>query len=784
MVDEIKVPNRQINNVWGKLTDYDVIKHENKDRVEPSITRSDLTEKLREAYFQLNSTSLSGVKGKVVTLKDMLSDSRRANESGDSNEIKKSLTQHVHVEAVLGDENTVHKRLSDQFAMNAMREIVCGKTTPANDQEAMASPDWEDHWKPSQKAEFDALMRMKTFEPVLRTEMERMGRKPKKLKNVRKIKVNRDGKIEKYKTRQVVQGFSLIPDMEFFENYSSVLAPTNTRMLMYLSAQTGEKLSSADVGNAFVEADLPDDEVIFVEQHPETELEGYPRDKYVLRLRKCLYGLPQAGRGYQRDYTKLMLSEGFTQTSAENCMFVKHDPIHGRIIVGSYVDDLICLTGSDYLRDQWRASLKKRFAKVTYDDELDYILGIRVDKGTDANGMRYIELNHGVAIEKIAKTVQVTEHTGFVKSPMDHSKKFRKKVDGEDDDSSYKPCYEYASVLGGMLYLANLSRPDLVTATNRLSRYISNPSHEHYRALTKLVTFAYQTRERCLRYTQTPDDVDCDPFRLFAASDSSYADCIDTGRSTIGRCLWMGKKCSGLIDWKSTLPKTAASSSTEAELQAAHECTKDIIYNRVLLHDLGYKQIGSTRMMIDNNACMSQINAVAGVIKARGYIVMLRKIQETVHLGIMHTQRIDTKDNIADMFTKPLPVLTFWRLTTLAMGDQGSKKKYAEVRDLALAQEFNGGSVKQLNDQLREAAKRAKLKARAEQESDRARERESRRLQIAALASALDIAKGLMTQDKGAGTVQTDTDQAARRVIMMHDDVNVTPKVLPSQQNI
>ena len=89
-------------------------------------------------------------------------------------------------------------------------------------------------------------------------------------------------------------------------------------------------------------------------------------------------------------------------------------------------------------------------------------------------------------------------------------------------------------------------------------------------------------------------------------------------------------------------------------------------------------------------------------------------------------------------------------------------------------------AVKQLNDQLREAAKRAKLKARAEQESDRARERESRRLQIAALASALDIAKGLMTQDKGAGTIQTDTDQATSRVVMMHDDVNVTSKVLPS----
>ena len=176
------------------------------------------------------------------------------------------------------------------------------------------------------------------------------------------------------------------------------------------------------------------------------------------------------------------------------------------------------------------------------------------------------------------------------------------------------------------MYIANLTRPDLVTAVNKLSRYVSDPSHAHYRALARVVTFAYQTKERYLRYTKSPDSND--PFRLFAASDSSYADCPDTGRSTVGRCVWMGKDCSGLIDWKSSLPQCAASSSTHAELQAGAECVKDIIYQRVLLHDLGYPQVGSTRMVVDNNACISQINAVKGVVKARHYIVMLRGIQE------------------------------------------------------------------------------------------------------------------------------------------------------------
>ena len=127
---------------------------------------------------------------------------------------------------------------------------------------------------------------------------------------------------------------------------------------------------------------------------------------------------------------------------------------------------------------------------------------------------------------------------------------------------------------------------------------------------------------------------------------------------------------------------------------------------------------------------------------------MLRKIQEVIHLGIAHTQRIDTKDNIADMFTKPLPTLAFWRLTTLGMGDKASKKKYAELRDLALAQEFSGGSVKQLNVELRLAAKKAKEEARAQQTDRRAQEAETKHLQTAALATVLELVNRLMSKEE------------------------------------
>ena len=66
-------------------------------------------------------------------------------------------------------------------------------------------------------------------------------------------------------------------------------------MLLYVAAQDPEEqISSADIGNAFLEADLTDP--VYIEQHPEVHVEGKPHADYVLKLKKCLYGIPLAGR--------------------------------------------------------------------------------------------------------------------------------------------------------------------------------------------------------------------------------------------------------------------------------------------------------------------------------------------------------------------------------------------------------------------------------------------------------------------------------------------------------
>ena len=150
-------------------------------------------------------------------------------------------------------------------------------------------------------------------------------------------------------------------------------------------------------------------------------------------------------------------------------------------------------------------------------------------------------------------------------------------------------------------------------------------------------------------------------------------------------------------------------------------------------------------MLIDNNACIAQINAVKGVTKARAYIVKLRQIQEAMHMGIMHTKRVDSRDNIADVFTKCLGQLPFWRLTTHAMGDRIATHAYTDYRDLARETELSGGSIRELQN----AARAKREKAKVEGKADKARRREavvaSRREQTAMASKAIDLARELLT---------------------------------------
>ena len=557
------------------------------------------------------------------------------------NDWNTKLISAVHMGCVMGWDNKGTNQAINDFALATVNEVICGKTTPLSMREAKALPEWTT-WKESMVKEFKALQEMGVFELVRREDLPK-GTRIVKTKWVYKIKQNEDGSISKYKSRLVAQGFLLRWGIDYYDTYSSVVGYNSLRLMLNISANTGEQISQADIGNAYVESSPDEDTPIYTTLAP--GLEEKDPSEYVYKLKRSLYGIPFSGRTFQRVMEEFMHTLGFKRCVSDKCVYIKW--VNGqRIIVLTYVDDLISMTGSEALRKWWKEALSKRFKKMTFVDNCEWILNMKIDKGQYADGRNWIQLNQELAITKIAQAAGLTECRRTT-TPMVEGEKLQRTVEG---DKTPDEEWSYPSILGGVLYVANLTRPDIAYAANKLTRYLKSPNSTHCQALKRLVKYMYTTKHVGLRFTSGSKN----PFRLTAAADASFADCEDTQRSTLGWCQWLGDEPKGVISWGSRIGKNVALSTTESEVQAAIELLKDVLWTRDFLAEIGYRQTGSTRIYEDNNGCIGQSNATKGLRRARHYLVALSALNEACQAGDVHFHRIDSNENAADHFTKGL----------------------------------------------------------------------------------------------------------------------------------
>ena len=111
-----------------------------------------------------------------------------------------------------------------------------------------------------------------------------------------KRKIERDGKVEKYKCRLVAQGFWQVEGVHYTEKYSPTPATASIRMLLAMAAAKDVELRHFDAEQAFLMADI--DEKIYIEISE--EFQEFPGA--VGRLNKAIYGLVQAGRCWNNKF--------------------------------------------------------------------------------------------------------------------------------------------------------------------------------------------------------------------------------------------------------------------------------------------------------------------------------------------------------------------------------------------------------------------------------------------------------------------------------------------------
>jgi hypothetical protein len=218
-------------------------------------------------------------------------------------------------------------------------------------------------------------------------------------------------------------------------------------------------------------------------------------------------------------------------------------------------------------------------------------------------------------------------------------------------------------LVGALLYLATMSRPDLLYHMSVLCSFMQNPSLQCFEAAQSLLLYAGKTRDLSIRYTpnfKVPDglrdhsDVIHQHGGLCSLSDSSWT----APKSTCGYCVLMA---GGPIAFSSRKLNVIADSSALAEYSAASACTKENTFVRNLLSELGYCISGPVILGVDNTAAI-KISEDRGATKlTKHFDFAVYRLRDEVEHNRVKVVWVNTYDQVADLFTKALDEKSFFR---------------------------------------------------------------------------------------------------------------------------
>ena len=499
---------------------------------------------------------------------------------------------------------------------------------PQTYEEALESPQ-SDLWRTAMDEEFKSLLENQTWELVECP----LGVKPVPMKWVYKIKRNADGSVERFKARLVAKGFLQKQGVDFEEVYAPVSKQTTVRALLAVCAEKDLELEQLDVKTAFLNGHL--EEEIYMQQAQGYE-EGSPT--VVCKLRRAIYGLRQAPRAWYLRLKEEMEKLGWTVSGADPALFTRREE-GGVFYALVYVDDILMAgpKGSPVM-ERLKAELTEIF-DIRDLGESSYFLGMEIERKRDEGT---IKLSQKKLTGEILNRFGMSEAKGR-SVPLSQGEKLTR--DGEPLDTGEHP---YRELIGSLLYLSVCTRPDIAYAVGALSRYMSAPTTDHWRAAMGILRYLADTRDLGIVFGKgglIPEGY----------VDADYAGELDTRRSTTGYVFILA---GGAISWSSRLQVTVAVSTVEAEYMGAASAVKEALWLKKLARDLGL-EIGQICIKGDNQGALKLLKHSMSTQRSKHIDVMHHFARERVLRGEVSFEYCSTEHMAADFLTKAVSPAKF-----------------------------------------------------------------------------------------------------------------------------
>jgi Reverse transcriptase (RNA-dependent DNA polymerase) len=490
--------------------------------------------------------------------------------------------------------------------------------------EALSGPD-SDEWKKAIASEILSLERRETWIPVDLPE----GATAIGSRIVLKKKRDERGNVCKLKARLVAQGFSQTHGINYQETFAPVANITSILTALALAVKEDMEVHQIDIESAYLNANLQEN--IYMSAPKGIKNFEFLQGR-VLKLKKSLYGLKQAGFEWHSLLKSTLISLGWTPCKTDSCVYIRAAEGGAEYLL-VYVDDIIVIARSTRSAEEIKTAIASKFDARDL-GPVKHILGIHVQRNRALGTMA---LNQTSLLEKLlqlhAESDQRTAKTPMVTNTH---------MESNPDEASAEERHKFQQIVGGLLYLSRYTRPDISYATSACSRHASNPSTDHFKCLQKILQYLRRTTHDALTIRKNQDHY------INAYTDADHAGCTGDRKSTSGYAIFYNRN---LVAWGSKKQPVVAQSTTEAEYIAAAEGAKEVLYIKQLIEEMCEKEVEAT-LHCDNQSSIEISLNPKEHQRTKHIDIRYHFIRDLLQKGTINMKYVPSEENIADIFTK------------------------------------------------------------------------------------------------------------------------------------
>ena len=551
----------------------------------------------------------------------------------------------VGVDDTIGDESSF-ANLIQGYALNF--EVTTPSDnieTPKTIKSALSGPQC-DQWIVSLREEYGAMLKYNTFAPIsdiARSALEKGEIKVHGTHVVFTIKRNDCGEIVRYKSRLVVQGYTMEPGVDFESTFSPVARLTSIRLIASLACMHNLEMIHADIPNAYLNGKATKLVLVRLPEYwnsligPDLGPDGSP-----VIMVGSVYGTPDAGQNWNTCIHEFFISEGFKQCMKEPCIYTKGKLPNGTL-VGLWVDDNYVVSGNLDEHSHLLDEMEKRF-NIKNLGRISFSLGIHF--AWETNGLYMTQTAY---IEKIAAKFKM-EGCKPLYVPMQKGTKPTAKMSPTNEKEKIEmSTVPFKNAIGSLLYLAICTCTDIAYAVSSLAHYSSNPGREHWVLVKNVICYLMNTKEYGLFFKiciEAIENLTSNGFGDAAFNDS------ESGKSTTGYVVMLLLYYP--ISWRSKLTTMTALSTMEAELVALHSLVREVAWTHMVLVEISSLKLPPSIIHCDNNPVVQLTQGLRVTEKNKHIRPKYFYVMDLIRDQSVTVVKIGTDDQIADILTKSL----------------------------------------------------------------------------------------------------------------------------------